>query len=474
MEGKMARQRRLARSVSILIGLLPALGVTAQELRLGLEFQVNTHTPADQTYPAVARAAGGFVVVWSSYQDASQDGVFGRRFSNAGVALATEFQVNLTTFSDQNTVAVGSDTSGRFVVAWQSSFGDGGSGTGIFARRVSASGAPVGGEFQVNAYTPGFQTYAAIAPDGDGDFVIAWSSGGGQDGDGAGIFARRFSSAGVPLTGEIAINSYTLAEQFGPAVAGESDGDFVIAWASGNGQDGSGSGVFLRRFSSAGVGLATELQVTSHTIGTQTRPSIATDADGDFVVAWNGVSQDGSSYSAHARRFSSAGAPILGELQINAYTEGSQFGAQVASEADGDFVVAWGSHSQDGDVYGIFARRFNSAGAPQATEFQVNTRTVQSQYGAAVATTGGSFVVVWHSTAQDGDEEGIFAQRFALPIGLDIDGDGECDALTDGLLGLRYLFGFRGAVLVTGAVDVANCTRCDAASIEAYLAGLTG
>ena len=54
----------------------------------------------------------------------------------------------------------------------------------------------------------------------------------------------------------------------------------------------------------------------------------------------------------------------------------------------------------------------------------------------------------------------------------DIDGDGASEALTDGLLVLRYLFGFRGATLVTGAVDLMNCTRCTAGAIEPYIAGL--
>jgi hypothetical protein len=55
---------------------------------------------------------------------------------------------------------------------------------------------------------------------------------------------------------------------------------------------------------------------------------------------------------------------------------------------------------------------------------------------------------------------------------IDVDGDEQVDALTDGLLLLRYLFGFRDAVLVTGAVDVANCTRCTADPIEAYIASI--
>ncbi len=54
----------------------------------------------------------------------------------------------------------------------------------------------------------------------------------------------------------------------------------------------------------------------------------------------------------------------------------------------------------------------------------------------------------------------------------DIDGDGQNEPLTDALLLLRYLFGFRGAVLVTGAVDLVNCTRCTAAVIEPYIESL--
>jgi hypothetical protein len=53
---------------------------------------------------------------------------------------------------------------------------------------------------------------------------------------------------------------------------------------------------------------------------------------------------------------------------------------------------------------------------------------------------------------------------------LDIDGNGVADALSDGVLIVRYLFGFRGAVLIDGAVDTVNGTRITAPEIEAYLA----
>jgi hypothetical protein len=56
---------------------------------------------------------------------------------------------------------------------------------------------------------------------------------------------------------------------------------------------------------------------------------------------------------------------------------------------------------------------------------------------------------------------------------LDIDDSGGSpDALTDGLLVLRYLFGFRGTVLTTGAVNLLDCNRCTAALIEPHLESL--
>jgi type VI protein secretion system component Hcp len=55
--------------------------------------------------------------------------------------------------------------------------------------------------------------------------------------------------------------------------------------------------------------------------------------------------------------------------------------------------------------------------------------------------------------------------------GLDVDGNGLTNALTDGLLIIRYLFGFQGAALTDGAVG-SGCTRCTAEEISAYCATL--
>ncbi len=55
------------------------------------------------------------------------------------------------------------------------------------------------------------------------------------------------------------------------------------------------------------------------------------------------------------------------------------------------------------------------------------------------------------------------------PTILDPDGTGDSQPLEDGLLLLRYFFGFRDSVLISNAVDTDDCTRCTADEIEAYI-----
>ena len=76
------------------------------------------------------------------------------------------------------------------------------------------------------------------------------------------------------------------------------------------------------------------------------------------------------------------------------------------------------------------------------------------------------------STATRKDPAAIKAYLDGIRAALDIDGNGNVDALTDGLLVIRYLFGLRGAPLIQGAI-AAGATRTTAAQIESYLATLT-
>ena len=75
------------------------------------------------------------------------------------------------------------------------------------------------------------------------------------------------------------------------------------------------------------------------------------------------------------------------------------------------------------------------------------------------------------ATATRTDPAAIAAYLDAIRPSLDIDGDGTVDALTDGLLIQRYLFGLRGNALIAGAVG-SLATRTTAVAIEAHVQSL--
>jgi hypothetical protein len=380
----------------------------------GTEFQVNSYTTSTQRAPKVASDANGnFVVVWqSSYQDGSNSGVFGQRFSSSGIPVGSEFQINSYTTGNQTNPVVASAANGTFVVVWNSYGQDGGS-YGVFAQRFNSSGIPQGSEFQVNSYTTSVQRDPAVTSDASGNFVVVWNSY-GQDGSSYGVFGQRFSSSGIPQGSEFQVNSYTTGFQTTPSVASDAGGNFVVVWDS-LGQDGSSYGVFGQRFNASGIPVGSEFQVNSYTTSIQRVPAVASDANGNFVVVWNSYGQDGNGYGVFGQRFNASGIPQGSEFQVNSFTTGQQHNPAVSSDTNGNFVVVWNSYGQDGSSEGVFGQLFNAGGLPLGSEFRANAYTTSSQQAAAVASdANGNFVVVWNSYGQDGSSYGVFGQRYSV------------------------------------------------------------
>ena len=75
--------------------------------------------------------------------------------------------------------------------------------------------------------------------------------------------------------------------------------------------------------------------------------------------------------------------PAGAEFQVNSHTDNAQLQPAVAGRAG--FVVVWRSDEHDGDVYGVFGRRYDAAGMAQAVEFQIPSYTTSWQERAAVA-----------------------------------------------------------------------------------------
>jgi hypothetical protein len=303
-------------------------------------------------------ADGEFVIVWQSReQDGSGEASYVRVYRADGIAATGEVQVHTTTLNDQARPTVGIDSTGAFVVAWQSEGQDGDS-FGIFGRRFASNGVPVSDEFPVSITTSGAQSFPALAMAPDGRFVVVWQSD-GQDGDSFGIFGRRFNADGTSADGEFPVNTFTINRQSNPDVAMNTAGSFAVVWES-RGQDGSQSGIYARRFNADGTPATPEVAVNTTTADDQRGPAILLNDDGSFVVSWASLGQDapGTGSGVYLRRFAADGTPTSGEQQVNTTTPDFQELPDLAADAAHNPLVAWQSSEQDGSSTGVYARRY--------------------------------------------------------------------------------------------------------------------
>ncbi len=319
-------------------------------------------------------------------------------------------QVNTYEVGEQANSHVAALSDGGYVIVWRSA-GQDGDGFGIYGQRYDADGQPVGNEFQVNSNSIGDQTEQSVTATASGGFVVAWKSSVG-DGDGDSIHAQVFDANGLLVGSEIQVNTYTTNHQRIPDVLGLDDGDFIVFWAS-LGQDGSSDGIYGQRFNADGSTDGNEFQVSTSTTGAQYGPSSAVLADGSYVVTWQANNQDGSDHGIAAQHFAADGSKIGGEITVNTYSAGQQRRPEVAALDNGNYVIVWHSEGQDnadGEL-GVYGQIFDDQDQPVGSEFRVNTTTAGEQASPSItALSDGGFIVQWR-TDQDGDFN-PHAQRF--------------------------------------------------------------
>ena len=171
-----------------------------------------------------------------------------------------------------------------------------------------------------------------------------------------GVYGQRYDAVGMAQGSEFLVNTNTAADQYGPSVAMNDSGGFVVAWDS-SGQDGSGQGVYVQRFDAAGAKLGGEIQANTYTTGAQLGSAIAWDPVGGFVVVWTSFGQDNGTAGVYGQRFTSAGTAHGGEFRINTTSAGSQSEPSLTIDPQGRMVVAW-SGNGPGDDSGAFLQRY--------------------------------------------------------------------------------------------------------------------
>ncbi|MFT6331970.1 MAG: Ca2+-binding RTX toxin-like protein [Lentimonas sp.] len=262
-------------------------------------------------------------------------------------------------------------------------------------------------ETRINTYTRSSQDSPSVSAFEDGGYVVVWESS-FQDGSQTGIYSQRYSSAGEKVGDETLVNTYTESFQSKPAVSVLADGGYVIAWQS---SDSSGSGVYSQRYSSNGETIGFETLASTAEFGFKLNPSISALADGGYVITWFFGDNDSGNKAAY-QLYSSNGERVGGESLASPSIGVST--PSVSSLNDGGYVMTWNSNGQDGSESGIYSQRHSSIGEKVGDKIHVNTSTKGyiSDPSVSVLTDGG-YVIVWErDEAQYGPNQGLYFQRY--------------------------------------------------------------
>jgi hypothetical protein len=314
------------------------------------------------------------------------------------------------------------------------------------ARAVHAGVAPVGSPIQVQSPTTDYIYSHSVARNPSGSFIAAWAT---QDNS---TFAHNlnlqvFDSQGAPTIQEISLA--TQLQDVAPTVAINDSGDFVTAWTDIDQQPAATRHlhVYAQKFSSSGSPVGNLIDVADFgldSLALPSKPSVAMDPAGDFVVAWNGDAdtigsggpcylyplcrvKDTFQYTTYARVFGTDAAPRTGTLTayqsavqtvyyttaftpIKAYHSRSKPG--VAMDAAGNVVLAF--DVPDSTNEDIYTTRFSADGTGQQ-------QTLVKSFAYRLATTGTSvamndadnFVVLWGQKNALQKSTTLYAQRYA-------------------------------------------------------------
>ena len=288
------------------------------------------------------------------------------------------------------------------------------------ARRfLSGTPVPEGPEFQVNEQAAGAQFTSlsqSVATDAQGNFVVVWTT----QPSGTSRYevrARRFDAAGAPRGPEFRVSTAGVSATQ-PSVAMNAAGEFLVAWEYSFPTVRYGDvDVYAQRFGAAGEKVGAEFRVNTTTANGQHRPQAGIADDGTCAVAWTSGQDPKSgkvaaSEGIYAQRFGPSGAKLGAEFRVNDYLPDAQRVPSLAMDGAGNFLIAWQSYGQDGSDWGVYAKRYGASGAPLGGEMRVNVATAGYQFTPAAALLpGGGFAVAWQHNLLDGNFNDIHLRR---------------------------------------------------------------
>ena len=323
--------------------------------KAGPEFQVNVSTQSAQHRPSVAAFANGdFVVAWQAAKTGSNGwDIHTRMYQADGTPVGGERVANNTRYAHQSHPVAATLDNGNYVVGWQGVGQVNGKWRpGIYAKIFNQAGQSVSGEIPISQKNFGGSQQFDLASMPNGRFVAVHQ--GSATPDGNGIYVRTYNTIGQAEMSKHLVNQFQRnGKQWQPAIDTNANGHMFVTWTSNGGHDGSGMGVFAQQIEPNMTMSHGPQQVAQEWVGTQWRSDVTAMPNGNFFVSWQGrgdVDNDG----AFVREFNSISQPLGSELRLSDSTQGMNRYVAIDSSNNG-VRVAWHGHGEQ-DGFGVYTR----------------------------------------------------------------------------------------------------------------------
>lgn len=321
-------------------------------------------------------------------------------------ASGGETAINVTTAESQRVPAISMNSAEQYVITWQSWAQDG-DGWGVYASTfdLGAGTNPVSETIINNGQTVGSQLNPDAAMASDGDFVVVYQDE-VADTDGWGIYFSMLTINGTRNISDLILNQTTAGNQRHPAVAVTNSDSYVVVWES-EGQ------IYGRLINSTGALVGNEFQISANDVGvSHLYPDVATKADGSFIVAWQAINTSGQSFIV-AREMTSAGVAVADAFGVSSDSTLSKANPAIATSSADEFVITWSQYISETNITDVFATKYDNSGSVALSEFRVNAARANAQNQVDVGMTdAGAMVFSYTDFDKDGDKAGVFLNVF--------------------------------------------------------------
>ena len=321
--------------------------VSAAGEQLGDDFRISNATDVaasrDARSPAVTYnpQTNEYLVVWGADQLATDDEleIFGQRVSASGDQLDGDFRISTVGLDTDATrdafspaIAYGSQPN-QYLVVWGGDDLATDNELEVFGQHLSATGDPVGGDFQISSVGPdadaarGISSGPAVAYGSQpNEYLVAW------DGDDLAdeeleIFGQRVSAVGAEVGPDDFRISNTVPDgdttiAFRPAVAyGSAPNEYLVAFNSESLGDNQEE-VFGQRVSALGAEVGGDFRISNASdvdiSRDATNPAVAYDSlAAEYLVAFQADELSDGDFEIFGQSLSSAGAEVGGDFRVS-------------------------------------------------------------------------------------------------------------------------------------------------------------